>query len=242
MKMPAQEHPLAPQPIWEERVLLMGTKLVVADLHIGYETDLLERGVVVPSQTVKMVARLEKTLIKTGADTLIINGDLKHNIPRGGWQEHSEIPNALDTWLKVVDEIHVIKGNHDGSIDKYLPNEVRLHGPRGAVFDDVGIFHGHANPGEEVLHAPIKVMAHTHPSVTLKDGLGRKEKYPCWAKIKYSFEGKKYPLIVMSAYNELLGGTNINEYDYLGPFLKDLDILEEKIFLLDGTYLGEKKL
>ncbi len=229
-----------PQPLWQERALVIGSTLAVADLHIGYESELRDKGFSVPSQTSRMVEDITTLLVETGVEKLIINGDIKHNIPGGSWQEYREIPMAIDTWLKEIEEIHLLKGNHDGDVKSYLPSDVIIHDPHGVVMDGIGYFHGHARPCQDVLEADMKVFAHTHPAITLHDSLERNEKYPCWVKLRYLFEDVEGQGILMPNYNDLLGGISINERGYLGPFLKNIEILEEKVYLLDGTCLGER--
>ncbi len=239
------------QPIWNERALKVGKNIVVADLHIGYESELAGKGVNLPSKSKEMVDSIAQILKDNKASRLIINGDLKHNIPQGTWQEYKEIPEAIDEWLKNVDEIHVFKGNHDGGIERYLPSDVFIHDPSGDVIDGVGFFHGHAHPKEEVARSSQLIVAHTHPSVFFLDGLGRKEKKPCWVKMKIMKDGKNIEdlentdneyskeIVIMPHFNELLGGISINRDGYIIPFLKTITIVEEDVFLLDGTQLGE---
>ncbi len=230
-----------PQPLWNQKALQIGDTLVIADLHIGYERELEKKGVNLPSQTEKMVENIIKKLKDHDFDKLIIVGDLKHNIPQSTWQEYKEIPEAMDEWLKVVDEIHVLKGNHDGNISKYLPSEVFIHPSSGSVIDDVGYFHGHANPSIEVIETGLVVMAHNHPTVSLIDSLDNKQKEQCWVRFNYQAQDFKGKGIIIPHYNPLLGGVSINENDYLGPFLKNEKISNEKVYLLDGTYIGKKK-
>ncbi|MGM0509531.1 MAG: metallophosphoesterase [Thermoplasmatota archaeon] len=242
------------QPIWNKRALKVEYAIVVADLHIGYESELAEKGVNLPSKTKEMIDSISQIIRENKARRLIINGDLKHNIPRGTWQEYKEIPEAIDEWLKIVEEVHIFKGNHDGGIERYLPSEVFVHDPSGAVIDGVGYFHGHAHPKEEVARSDKIIIAHTHPSVYFLDGLGRREKKPCWVKMRifrdndedrklHEIEniGKKetQEVVIMPHFNELLGGISINKDGYITPFLKKVSVVEEEVFLLDGTKLGE---
>ncbi len=229
-----------PQPLWNRRALRHEDSLVVADLHIGYEFELEKKGYIVPSQTDNMIHGIREMLAETGAERLIINGDLKHNIPQGSWQEYKEIPKALDSWLKEVDEIHILKGNHDGGLDSYLPSEVILHNSAGAVIDGIGYFHGHATPSEKVLRTENIVTAHSHPAVSLKDGLDRKERHPCWVKFNFSRDDLHGEGIMVPTFNELLGGTCINEHGYLGPFFRNYEIYEDTVYLTDGTCLGPR--
>ena len=59
--------------------LYVDSTLIIADVHIGYEEALNNKGVLVPRQQYKMtLERLQKTLDELDVETVIINGDLKH--------------------------------------------------------------------------------------------------------------------------------------------------------------------
>lgn len=233
---------IEPEPIWNTRILRVGSALVIADLHIGYERELEEKGIRVTSKTHKMTKEVSSHLKKEDFNRLIINGDIKHNIPSGTWQEYEEIPRTMDRWLRDVDEIHVFPGNHDGGIDAYLPSEVIIHDVRGDVIDGIGYFHGNASPSEKVLEAEMVITAHTHPAVTLLDSLGNREKYICWIRLDYTYDEKIGKSIILPPLNPLLGGVSFNEDGFLGPFLNNIDIKDESIYLLDGTQLGKSNL
>ncbi|MFO7990700.1 MAG: metallophosphoesterase [Thermoplasmata archaeon] len=230
---------IEPEPLWNTRILSVDNTLVIADLHIGYERELEEKGIQVTSKTSKMVKSVAAHLKSEEVTRLIINGDVKHNIPSGSWQEYEEIPRAMDRWLSHVDEIHVFPGNHDGGIESYLPSEVIIHESRGDIIDGIGYFHGHANPSDNVLDAEIIITAHTHPAVTLLDSLGNREKYICWIKFDYIYNDSMGKGIIMPPLNPLLGGVSFNEDGYLGPFLNNIDKENVSIHLLDGTQLGK---
>lgn len=226
------------EPLWNKKALSIGDSLLVADLHVGYERELEEKGVNLPSQTDNMSKEITNMLEDGDFNRLIINGDLKHNIPSSSWQEYKEIPKLLDIWLGLVERIHLLPGNHDGGIQKYLPSDVELEDSTGYVIGDVGILHGHSNPSEEVLTSETIVIAHSHPTVSLIDSLGQRDKLQCWIKLKFEFKGYDGDIIVMPHFNNLMGGNSINENGYIGPLLKNSEIYDEKIHLLDGTYLG----
>lgn len=227
------------QPLWNHKALSIDKTLIIADLHIGYERELEDKGVNLPSQTNIMEKEINNILEDDVYNRLIINGDLKHNIPSSSWQEYKEIPNAIDLWLTLVDEIHLIPGNHDGGIDKYLPSDVVIHGSHGSVFDGIGILHGHASPSESVLKSETIILGHNHPTISLFDNLGVREKIQCWIKLKFEFEGHKGDIIIIPHFNPLMGGNSINDNGYLGPILKNSKLKNQEIYLLDGTFLGE---
>src|SRR2546422_10219061 len=56
--------------------------LVVADLHIGLEEELREKGVHIPSRAGAMGRKLAEIASRRGARRIIILGDVKHLVPK----------------------------------------------------------------------------------------------------------------------------------------------------------------
>jgi putative SbcD/Mre11-related phosphoesterase len=236
------------EPIPNTPALLIDEKiLVVADLHIGIEEELKEAGFILPSQTKKMVDLLVSILKKTEPDKLVILGDAKHNIPKTSRQEWSEVPDAIQAALEYVDEIEILPGNHDGGIRKIVPENVRIGISKGTTVGDVGLFHGHAWPSEDVMRSKVAIMAHNHPVILFMDKLGLRTSKRCWMRANFRRKSDRYKkmpkeLIIIPAFNEFCGGTPINDpkSKLLGPVLsnKFLVLKKSKVHLLDGTYLG----
>ena len=85
-------------PVFDAPLLLVEGKervLVAADLHLGLEHELWLGGVSIPSQTEKILARLQGYVAEIKPDRLLLLGDLKHNVPKTSWQEKREIPGFL---------------------------------------------------------------------------------------------------------------------------------------------------
>lgn len=225
------------EPVFGRRALLLeGRALLVADLHIGVEYELEKKGIRIPSQWKDMVEEILSIKEESGADVLIINGDLKHSIPSERW-EFRDLRLFFREIRHAFDEIHFVKGNHDGGIQYQLPSWVYMHPGAGFVFSDAGIFHGHAWPSEEVMNSEVLIMAHMHPALSFTDSIGNSQTEPCWIKGRYA--GKE--LIVMPAMNRFYGGAPVNDRKFLGPVLKsaDFDAENAEIYLLDGTYMGK---
>lgn len=217
-------------------LLLEGRALLVADLHIGVEYELEKKGIRIPSQWKDMAEEILSIKKESGADVLIINGDLKHSIPSEKW-EFRDLRYFFREISDAFDEIHFVKGNHDGGIQYQLPSWVYMHPGTGFVFSDAGIFHGHAWPSEELMNSEVLIMAHMHPALRFTDSIGNSQTEPCWIKGRYA--GKE--LIVMPAMNRFYGGAPVNDRKFLGPVLKsaDFDAENAEIYLLDGTYMGK---
>jgi len=221
--------------------------LVVADLHVGIEVQLRAAGFNIPTQMPKMLSSL--VALCERADNLLILGDLKHKIPSVGRREDREIRHLMGELLDEYERIVVVAGNHDGGLASALPEGVEAMSSRGMRFGDVGVFHGHVWPSDEVMGANRIIMGHTHPSVVFVDSLGGRRTEKCWLRSKLDcrklserYETCPEELVVVPAFNPLLTGTPVNaeKGSMLGPIFRNhvADRATYKAYLLDGTNLG----
>jgi len=233
-------------PVYGERALLIGGALVVADLHIGIEHELRGRGAAVPSQARVMGRALGKLLERTGADELIVLGDVKHSVPSTSLLEHSEIPRLFSS-LRALAEITLVKGNHDTGLKALLPG-FRLH--EHVEREGFLLAHGHAWIKKSSLHAHTIVLAHAHPAVLFVDDYGRRSTEPVWVRGRFTekllerYKASHLPeFVVMPAFNPLISGSPVNralDRGLLGPFHTSgaIDPGSATVYLLDGTELG----
>jgi len=234
----------------EPALLLENKILVIADLHIGLEYEIYKSGITIPSQVERLEKRIDNLIKQTKAKHLVILGDVKHQVPTISWQEYKEIPKFLDHFNI---KISIIKGNHDGNIERLAPKEIDIYDPQGFKINNFLLAHGQAWPFMGDLDAEYLIMGHVHPAVEFWTENFRTIE-PCWLKCEIDNEKffKKYKIktklkqgIVMPAFNHLIGGMAFNSKDFkpLGPLLKN-EILKWKnaeVYLLDGTYLGNLK-
>jgi uncharacterized protein len=238
------------QPIIDEPAFMIKEKklLVIADLHIGIESELRENGLQVPSQTNVMEQRLISILTSNTIDDIILLGDIKHNIPSSTIQERTDVNRFLNT-IQAYGTLHVIPGNHDGNIHRLLPSTVKLYPSDGFVLNGIGFTHGHRKPNPEVMQCEQVVIGHTHPTVMLTDRLGYRTFEQCWLRSVPLSDRllEKYPtshtlqVLVMPAFNPLCGGIAVNRDPLLGPFKSLIDINSAEVYLLDGSSLGKVK-
>ncbi|THE63046.1 metallophosphoesterase [Salinadaptatus halalkaliphilus] len=243
-----------------------GRALLVADYHAGYEAGLRdERGVDVPSQAPDRRERLLALLERTDADRLVVLGDFMHSIGEPGGAERGELEVLLES-LPDSCQIAVIKGNHDGDIESWLPtggraDAVTAYPPvtvtdgSGVSIDGIGFCHGHTWPSPAVLDSDIVCLGHEHPCVRLEDDIGGSRLERAWLRgrmdstpfrsrpeyddVGWLTDGSPPRLIVVPAFNDLVGGTWINRPDqsFLSPFLP-AGLADGDAYLLDGTRLG----
>ncbi len=251
------------------------TVLVVADLHLGFEYELSEMGINIPSQTLKVQSKLMKITKEVRPSRLIILGDVKHSVSNISLQEWKELPAFFESILEHVKTVEVIPGNHDGDLIPLTPPSVKILPTHGIVIDGkerVGLFHGHTWPTIELLDADYLVMAHNHPVIRFEDSFGYRTVRRAWIKTRIDLEKLRQSmprykehkskdtetanrqkegsftygtrrLIIMPAFNDMLGGLQMNgdpSKKLLGPMLRSgcVDIDDAEAYLLDGSFLG----
>lgn len=252
------------QPLVNEPALIVEDTLrvlVVADIHLGIEWDLQNSGIIVPSQSQKILERILGYTDAAGPDRIVLLGDVKHNIPQISWQERKEVPHFLETIVKEV-PLDITPGNHDGDMEyliRLIPDELKvtLQPSKGFVLDGTAYFHGHTWPAPQLLACEHIIMAHNHPTIRFTDPLGLSIAEPAWIRTRmkrepldehYRVHGQALPwgdpeVIIMPAFCELCGGVAFNESlhdDLLGPVFSSeaIDLDRAEAYLLDGTRLG----
>ena len=191
-----------------DRALLIEKTLVIADLHIGFESELYHSGISIPSQIHKMEHRIEKLIKQTKAKRLIILGDLKHQVPGTSYQELQEIPEFLKCLSDKV-EVIIVKGNHDADLEKIT--NVKITSAKGIKIGKYGFVHGHAWFSARLLDCEYLIIGHVHPAVEFN----AKTKEHCWIKSepdikkiekKFKKKCKIKEVIIMPTFNPLIGG------------------------------------
>ena len=142
--------------------------LVVTDLHIGFENTLAANDIFVePTIIIRESLEELRSIIKTERpDSLILLGDIKSSIDSISKIEWQAVPLFFEI-AKEIDTI-LIPGNHDGSLQKLLPDNVKLTSSSGIVIEDALLTHGHTMPSENLSHVNKIIMGHVHPVFLVK--------------------------------------------------------------------------
>lgn len=146
-----------PRLLFEDYAVKLGDKLIISDLHIGIDSEL---GIRNPNSSDIMLSKLEK-LSRVSCKQLIILGDVKHSIitiDRDIWF-------FFNTVTEIFDKVIIVKGNHDGRLEKVLKkySTVVVHGSRGFSDGSNYFFHGHAYPNPSAYNCNRIFMGHLHP-------------------------------------------------------------------------------
>ena len=220
--------------------------LLVADLHLGFEAEWAKKGLETrkPEWSFKIIDQLKKDIEETLADQLIILGDLEHSfIHFRSLQRNGDGPWVSNKWLRekalsyfmqeVVGtkglKVSLIRGNQDTSIMKSVRNQIELNVEKEtSLFNRLGVFHGHRNPGKEILYSSEIVLGHVHPSIEIIDELSLRHRYPVFAKLTISRKevldlfniqiehdeinlSDQVSLTILPAYNNFLSGYVLNQ-------------------------------
>lgn len=146
--------------------------LFAADLHWGKAAAFRAAAVPVPDDTERDLDRLGELIRRTGAERLIVLGDLTH--ARSGIT-----PRLIDTvsvWRRGFSslEFGLVRGNHDRGPTPAAWGVQELDEPT-----DFGPFTLRHTPAEP--DGPGYVLAgHVHPAVTLHGPGRQREKLPCF--------------------------------------------------------------
>lgn len=236
------------QPIYGVPALKVNDILVISDLHIGVESHLLKKGFNLTSKTKDMLNCILEN--SNDCDHLIVLGDVKDSVPGSSKQEYREIPDFFEQLRERFSNIDIVRGNHDTNIEDFIPSGIRIRPSSGMRIDDVGFIHGHTWPNEDVMRSDMLIMAHEHPAVMFKDGVGNQTTEPCWVRGNFISGGGRYEtfpktFIITPSFNRMLGGSpmNICNGNFLGPLINEtfLDLDNAHMFLLDGIDLGKRK-
>ena len=237
---------------------LLGTTLIVADLHLGIEAAFSRQGIRMPSSTVPLKNQLLSLIKKTRARELVILGDVKHKVPGTSFQEELELPHVFAGFPVPVT---VTPGNHDPGLERLAPEVVVS--PSTGFKKVVGghavyLSHGHTWPPKSALSCETIVIGHVHPQVEFRDSIGKVWAEPVWVRAslnrkkleeKYGkLSGVLPQLIIVPSFNTLTGSVPLNRTgkrlppEPIGPLVKCAEMERAEMSLLDGTYLGKLKL
>jgi uncharacterized protein len=206
--------------------------LSFADLHLGYDEELYNKGVHVPTNEFAYVRNLiGKLVAELNPQTIIFNGDLKHTFGTIHEREWREVLQLLD--MLAERKVIIIRGNHDIAL-KPIARKRNMDAEPYYVIGDILFIHGDALPDEELLKGiNIVIIGHEHPAIGLTNGV-RTEHYKCFLKLPWN----KRTLIVQPSTFSLTHGTDVLAEKFLSPFLTNVSKAEVFVVGENGDVLN----
>ncbi len=217
--------------------------IVIADLHIGWEIALSQKGIHVPSQTPKILAKLTNLITTYKPEKLFILGDIKHTVATAEIGEWHDVPDFFNELKRQVREICVVRGNHDGNLEPLLPENIGLAPAAGTIFGEVGLFHGHQWPTPALLQCRTLIMGHVHPVVAFRDPGGFRITRQVW--IKAACNGAQLARVLLQKHRIKIEKTpeeTLRKYYKIKPRTTQLFIIPPFNDFLGGKPLNEKNL
>lgn len=205
--------------------------LIIAELHIGLGL-LTQAGSIAESVFESCVRDLEVVAGKSNAKRLIINGDLKESIgvPR---RQELELLRRFEKFVsELFDEVVLVKGNHDGLIERYV--DFKVVSNYTFVEDKlvVNVQHGHSvKPSPNML-----VLGHLHPSIVLPDG----SRTFVWVFLrrKRPIKEELNSVILMPPFNRFVGGGTVDKADLSKKLGIALEEWDSKVIGVNGLFFG----
>jgi len=246
--------------LFQDHAILLNCEmktLVVSDIHLGYEVELIRKGVSVPHRASVLANELTNLGKRLNTKSLYILGDIKHKIATASNYDLFQITQFFEKLGGWFEKVEVTLGNHDGGIKRLLPSNISVYGSRGTIVECnkniISLLHGHAFPPPESVNSNYIITGHGHYMIELRDSLGLKFSEPVWiigeidrkeffkkfykSKIrKDSFE-ENIRFIVLPPFNRIVGGISVDKAVEGSGILKYMVAERTKLFLDDGTYL-----
>lgn len=214
--------------------LYVDTVLCITDIHFGYEESLRQKGVLLArfqyDDTVRKMKRIfalceEQNIV---FDTILINGDLKHEFGTITSQEWQDVGRFVSFLHEHCDRVVLMKGNHDTlTYPLALRHKLELVDefvtPTGAAY----FCHGDYIPDTSAFDAAERVIiGHEHPALGVRSAV-RYEKYKCFLLGSYGVGKEQKELVVLPSFNLLTEGTDVLSEKMLSPFL-DVDQIRKR--------------
>lgn len=216
---------------WREKKVL-----VVGDLHLGYEDNLINRGLAVPRSQFRETEEILKSIFKKVGKVrkIILLGDVKHVFGKILNQEFFDFYSLVSLFNKNLlnrGEIIITKGNHDTVLENISMKYKNITLYDYYLLDQVLFLHGDAKSVKRSYQViednklKLIVLGHFHPAFILRDKKSvKQEKYKCFL---YGFSKEYHPQVIfVPSFFPLIEGSDI---------IKDLEIYEKgmKLVLLD---------
>lgn len=197
--------PLYPYPILIIESSHGDKYIVIADLHIGFEDHIINKGIYInPKQSVdELLELITKTIKKTNIRNLIILGDLKSSVRVINKTEWTYIPYFIKS-LSQICNIFLIPGNHDGNIINLLSKDTNLMSIKGIEIEDILLIHGHTSP--KIKNGVRRViMGHLHPSLNKEGRLLNGQRIWIYIRMIRNIQQKEnLEIIIMPKFNNII--------------------------------------
>ncbi len=205
--------------------------LVIGDVHLGLTDRLGIRRPLPEEEALEDCARLTTASSETGANNLIVLGDIKHGLFEPSPYEKKALRAMTEELVKTF-EVWIMKGNHDYGVEEVMDPRVRVIGKEGLELDRVAFIHGHSLPrlSQSIESYDGVVSGHLHPQLMLDGGWA-----PVWLKLMNRKRGRPREIVFLPHFNRYASraGYQPGPPMTIAPFLNRLDINRYDFEMMD---------
>jgi uncharacterized protein len=223
--------------------------LAISDLHIGFESQMITRGINIDEQTFfdEIRKELADLINFNKIDAVIFLGDLKNSIQTINKYEWKMIPQFFK-FLSEVTDIYLVPGNHDSNIRFLMPENVNIMGSKGMILDDTLFIHGHTMPTKAKASIKRIVMGHIHPVFLRHNSVINGQRVWIYLKLikKAIFPATQGDLdiVIVPAFNRYIYAINARHYTKsISPIItkaiKSNAVRQALLVSLDGSIVGD---
>jgi len=221
--------------------------LVVADLHIGFESQLAANNVFVGKNSTvgETVAEISAMIRDEKIESLILLGDVKSGIRSISKTEWNDVPLFFEEVKRLAD-VTLVPGNHDANIQKLVPSGITLISASGLVLENILLTHGHTMPSENFSHVEKIIIGHVHPVFFDEDSVLNGQRV--WVSAKAQKEDlfpsarNQIELLLVPSFNRYFYATRRQRYKKsISPIVQRIKKFESaRIATLDGSIIGDE--
>ena len=222
-------------------------KLVISDLHIGFEDRFNSKGISIPPSTSQMLKELGQLVRDNKIDQLIILGDVKYTVEKISKIEWNEVPRFFEEISKLT-HVKIISGNHDGGLAQLLPRNIELSNEHYLVLEDTVLLHGHTKPPRITKNIGRVIMGHLHPTYS-RSGSAISGKQ-VWLILRVNgkvlfpeVRKERLEIYVLPSFNRDLAplGFTSNKGRINSPIIRRLgaNIIKAAIVTIEGDIIGD---
>lgn len=207
--------------------------LVITDLHLGIEAIMSEDGTFSPfNQTQEQIKIVAEYLNSIKPKMLVLNGDIKHSFHEPTKIENRNVKSFLQTISLLVEEIHIIKGNHDVFLNWVVRDiqNASFHESH-LILKQYFFTHGDKALQNEIPNdVEYVIIGHEHPVLHANVNGFQKVRVPVF--LKGPLNNRNVILIVQPSFTSYSSGTPIHplsKENLLSPILReevDLSLFE----------------
>ena len=213
--------------------------VVVSDLHLGFEEEMNLHGLFLPKLQISHVEGvMDRILERYNPESVIVNGDFKHEFSRNLPQEWDDIVHFVNRYADST-KLRFVRGNHDN----YLITILKKKGIElvdSIETENYYIYHGDRDAGLRKL----TILGHEHPSLVLRDRIGGIFKIPAFV---YNKDSK---ILITPAMSFFSSGTDVTQSllseEHFTPVLKHSDSRKFRVYgiteefgIVDFGYVGD---